>query len=199
MNTFKLEGSKRPRSMRLWKNLKRYLNPKQINILACCGSSSWVLDHNSNTGEQPLIFPEDDQSPTLLEPIYNTLHESYIIGQNHHRAGHDHNDSPTTMNLATALAAERSMESTDRLKMKPLKSIVRLFEEEEVDGVKTAESDQSEGGIGTLCCLCTERNKGAALIPCGHTYCRVCSRSMWSKQGLCPLCNCLIKEILEIF
>ncbi|KAI3815097.1 hypothetical protein L1987_14752 [Smallanthus sonchifolius] len=79
----------------------------------------------------------------------------------------------TTMNLATALAADRrqmNVGHTDGMMVKPLKSIVRLFEIEDRD-VKAAED--GGGVIGSLCCLCTDRYKGAALIPCGHTYCRL--------------------------
>ncbi|CAN1842000.1 hypothetical protein LINPERHAP1_LOCUS36700 [Linum perenne] len=33
------------------------------------------------------------------------------------------------------------------------------------------------------------RHKGAALIPCGHTFCRLCSRELWVQRGNCPLNN----------
>lgn len=152
-----------------------------------CGTSNWVYDMNA--GEEPLMTPAD-QSPAAFEMINPP--PGSCIGQ-----------IPTTMNLATALAADRwqiNVGPTDGMKMKPLKSLVRLFEGIDGGDVKEAEEDDGGGGgVGTLCCLCTERNKGAALIPCGHTYCRVCSRAMWSKQGSCPLCNRSITEILEIF
>lgn len=173
-----------------WKNLKPRLGWNRINILGCCGSSNWVLDNNA--GEQPLMIPED-QSTAAFETINQESCIGHIPGDN------------TTMNLATALAADRrqiNVGPIDGMMLKPLKSVVRLFEE--IDGrdvVKVAANINNRGGegIGTLCCLCTERNKGAALIPCGHTYCRVCSRAMWLKQGSCPLCNRSITEILEIF
>lgn len=173
-----------------WKNLKQRIGWKRINIMGICGTSNWVL-HN-NTGEEPLMT-SGDQSPAALE-IINPPRSS--IGQV---------PAGTTMNLATALAADRrqlNVGATDGMKAEPLKSIVRLFEGIDGRNVKVAEDDDDVSGgrgIGTLCCLCTERNKGAALIPCGHTYCRVCSRAMWSKQGSCPLCNRSITEILEIF
>ncbi|KAK1437372.1 hypothetical protein QVD17_03163 [Tagetes erecta] len=49
------------------------------------------------------------------------------------------------------------------------------------------------------CCVCMVRNKGAAFIPCGHTFCRVCSREVFVKRATCPLCNHFISEILDIF
>ncbi|KAL7598081.1 uncharacterized protein LOC111878857 [Lactuca sativa] len=195
-SSVKTEGSER-RRWPSWKNLKRRLGWKRINIMGICGTSNWVLHTNSE--EEPLMSSAD-QSPAALETINPPT--GSIIGQVPAGGG-------TTMNLATALAADRrqlNVGPTDGLKTtKPLKSIVRLFEG--MDGskvVKVAENDADDNGsgargIGSMCCLCTERNKGAALIPCGHTYCRVCSRAMWSKQGSCPLCNRSITEILEIF
>ncbi|XP_039814275.1 atherin-like [Panicum virgatum] len=50
-----------------------------------------------------------------------------------------------------------------------------------------------------VCCVCMVRHKGAAFIPCGHTFCRLCSRELWVSRGNCPLCNGFIQEILDIF
>ncbi|KAK9733920.1 hypothetical protein RND81_04G101000 [Saponaria officinalis] len=49
------------------------------------------------------------------------------------------------------------------------------------------------------CCVCMVRHKGAAFIPCGHTFCRLCSRELFVQRGNCPLCNNFILEILNIF
>ncbi|KAG6411885.1 hypothetical protein SASPL_124538 [Salvia splendens] len=43
------------------------------------------------------------------------------------------------------------------------------------------------------------RHKGAAFDPCGHSFCRLCSREMWVQGGNCPLCNNYVLEILDIF
>jgi len=50
-----------------------------------------------------------------------------------------------------------------------------------------------------VCCVCMVRHKGAAFIPCGHTFCLLCSRELWVSRGNCPLCNGFIQEILDIF
>ncbi|TVU36047.1 hypothetical protein EJB05_17958, partial [Eragrostis curvula] len=50
-----------------------------------------------------------------------------------------------------------------------------------------------------VCCVCVVRHKGAAFIPCGHTFCRLCSRELWVSRSNCPLCNGFIQEILDIF
>ncbi|XP_042519835.1 peroxisome biogenesis factor 10-like [Macadamia integrifolia] len=82
-------------------------------------------------------------------------------------------------------------------------SLMRLLEEEG-DGVEGVAGDGNRGGGGGegadgMCCVCMGRRKGAAFIPCGHTFCRVCSRELWLNRGSCPLCNRSILEILDIF
>ncbi|KAJ6348646.1 hypothetical protein OIU77_006260 [Salix suchowensis] len=63
------------------------------------------------------------------------------------------------------------------------------------------EEDRGDGSaaIEYTCCVCMVRHKGAAFIPCGHTFCRLCSRELWVQRGNCPLCNGFISEILDIF
>lgn len=75
-------------------------------------------------------------------------------------------------------------------------------EEAEAEGECEEEGDDVEenaGGIEHNCCVCMVRHKGAAFIPCGHTFCRLCSRELWVQRGNCPLCNGFILEILDIF
>ncbi|XP_016456250.2 uncharacterized protein LOC107780230 [Nicotiana tabacum] len=55
------------------------------------------------------------------------------------------------------------------------------------------------GGENNSCCVCMVRHKGAAFVPCGHSFCRLCSRELWVEGGNCPLCNNFILEILDIF
>lgn len=120
----------------------------------------------------------------------------------------------TGMNLATALAAERNLRpagptidaaATTNGGTMPtftqLRSLMGLFEETDGEDRKRREREKQRGGggIDEVCCVCMERNKGAAFIPCGHTYCRVCSREVWLNRGSCPLCNRSITEILDIF
>ncbi|XP_060189683.1 E3 ubiquitin-protein ligase bre1-like [Lycium barbarum] len=107
------------------------------------------------------------------------------------------------VNLATALAAERRFRSVDATAQ--LKTLMRLFEETDGGDEKKRslkwyiKEEGGEGGIDDMCCVCMERNKGAAFIPCGHTYCRVCSRELLLNRGLCPLCNRSINDVLNIF
>ncbi|OAY67857.1 hypothetical protein ACMD2_26255, partial [Ananas comosus] len=66
-------------------------------------------------------------------------------------------ESPVT---ATALAAAAEGEE----------------EAEEEDG---GDDGDAKGGMYHVCCVCMVRHKGAAFIPCGHTFCRLCSRELW--------------------
>ncbi|XWS31276.1 hypothetical protein CRYUN_Cryun23aG0063300 [Craigia yunnanensis] len=68
-------------------------------------------------------------------------------------------------------------------------------EEEEEEEVVV----EASGGTEYTCCVCMVRHKGSAFIPCGHTFCRLCSRELWVQRGNCPLCNGFILEILDIF
>ncbi|CAM0911899.1 unnamed protein product [Alopecurus aequalis] len=52
---------------------------------------------------------------------------------------------------------------------------------------------------GGCCCVCMARAKGAAFIPCGHTFCRGCARELLAGRGRCPLCNAAIVDVLDIF
>lgn len=67
-------------------------------------------------------------------------------------------------------------------------------DEDEDDG----DGDVSENNLNN-CCVCQVRHKGAAFVPCGHSFCRLCSRELWVEGANCPLCNNFILEILDIF
>ncbi|XP_008799397.1 uncharacterized protein LOC103714043 [Phoenix dactylifera] len=101
------------------------------------------------------------------------------------------------MNLAMALAAERDgtiTPFTERL------SLMRLMNEGGEERSKEEGGEgMAEGGEWWGCCVCMGRRKGAAFIPCGHTFCRVCARELWISRGSCPLCNQLILETLDIY
>ncbi|KAK3002651.1 hypothetical protein RJ639_019116 [Escallonia herrerae] len=183
-----MEGVERRRP--LWKNLKHRL--QVLHGMGFCGSS-WGRRIAIREGDELEEAPEDSTD------------------ERHHAGGAggmpaaEHNPTPpctgqvpaiSGMNLATALAADRQSRNVgpvarDPDAEAPVKSLMSLFEE--MDGADGAVDDDS------VCCVCMERDKGAAFIPCGHTYCRVCSRELWLNRGSCPLCNRSIIEILDIF
>ncbi|KAK9992801.1 hypothetical protein SO802_022504 [Lithocarpus litseifolius] len=77
-------------------------------------------------------------------------------------------------------------------------------ENERNEGKGKEEEAEEENGSGSKrgeykCCVCMVRHKGSAFIPCGHTFCRLCSRELMVSRGNCPLCNRFILEILDIF
>ncbi|EFJ09959.1 hypothetical protein SELMODRAFT_447521 [Selaginella moellendorffii] len=49
------------------------------------------------------------------------------------------------------------------------------------------------------CCVCMGRQKGAAFIPCGHTFCRRCCKELQQARGSCPLCNKEISDVLNLY
>ncbi|KAJ8774663.1 hypothetical protein K2173_017109 [Erythroxylum novogranatense] len=70
---------------------------------------------------------------------------------------------------------------------------------DELGDYEEEEEEEMEGGVEHTCCVCMVRHKGAAFIPCGHTFCRLCSRELYVQRGSCPLCKGFILEILDIF
>ncbi|XP_047056339.1 uncharacterized protein LOC124662563 [Lolium rigidum] len=68
-----------------------------------------------------------------------------------------------------------------------------------VDGDGDGDGREEEEQMVRACCVCMVRHKGAAFIPCGHTFCRPCSRDLWRTRADCPLCNAFIHDILHIF
>ena len=53
-----------------------------------------------------------------------------------------------------------------------------------------------KGVVAGCCCVCMARAKGAAFIPCGHTFCRACARELLAGRGHCSLCNAVIVGVL---
>ncbi|VFQ89614.1 unnamed protein product [Cuscuta campestris] len=104
------------------------------------------------------------------------------------------------MNLAAALEAERHyMAVRDGGRIAPARiSLMRLLEET-AEGGDGVEMQSGGGGDAAACCVCMGRRKGAAFIPCGHTFCRVCSAELRLSRGSCPLCNRSILDILHIY
>nr|GMD30111.1 mitochondrial ubiquitin ligase activator of nfkb 1-like [Ipomoea batatas] len=159
-----------------WKSLKSRL--RLLTMLACCGSS------------RNLRVSDMEEEAQL-----QARSRFYIDDSEEEEEEEDAMEMPwRSLNLATALAAERDSRSAGSTAQQ-MKTLVRLFEE--TDG--RDENSTAIGGGESLCCVCMERNRGAALIPCGHTYCRVCSRELWLNKRSCPLCNLSIRETLHIF
>lgn len=76
-----------------------------------------------------------------------------------------------------------------------------IMDDDDDDDDEDEDEEVVSSGVGEYnnCCVCMVRHKGAAFIPCGHTFCRLCSRELWVQRGSCPICNNFILEILDIF
>ncbi|KAE8730594.1 Detected protein of unknown function [Hibiscus syriacus] len=125
-------------------------------------------------------------------------------------------DSPMARNetrqLGTVLALDRALSEREAAAEEPVRmSLMDFLEETELSGPRRTtvnagddeeyevkDTAEASGGMQHTCCVCMVRHKGAAFIPCGHTFCRVCSRELWVQRGNCPLCNGIILEILDI-
>ncbi|XP_061340825.1 uncharacterized protein LOC133287266 [Gastrolobium bilobum] len=181
--------------------------------MGCCGAT-WGFRSASLT-------VRDDGQQEQPHQQQHQLHET-DPGQDPNGSGPEcvgPTPAGSSMNLAAALAAERQLRgpqeepgaggegSRDSVPGTPWRvSLMRLLEETEGggDAAEVVEEEKREGGGGavgndSVCCVCMGRKKGAAFIPCGHTFCRVCSRELWLNRGSCPLCNRSILEILDIF
>ncbi|KAF8780896.1 hypothetical protein HU200_000856 [Digitaria exilis] len=75
----------------------------------------------------------------------------------------------------------------------------RLCDAEEEEAPEEEKEKGKGGGVGGRCCVCVARGKGAAFIPCGHTFCRACAGELRAGRGRCPLCNATIREVLNLF
>ncbi|GFP98956.1 probable E3 ubiquitin-protein ligase lul4 [Phtheirospermum japonicum] len=165
--------------------------------LGCCGAT-WGLGPTTLSVRDAIISAAQDPAENGPAPPC---------------AAQSHSPATTGMNLAAALAAERQLraaldsDSGGGASLGPQSpgtparvSLMRLLEETDgYDGVMMKKEEDGDQGCASVCCVCMGRKKGAAFIPCGHTFCRVCSRELWLNRGSCPLCNRPIIEILDIY
>ncbi|CAI9760252.1 unnamed protein product [Fraxinus pennsylvanica] len=195
-----------------------------LKNIGCCGST-WSL-RSTTVSERDDDEEEYDPPEPQIEAINVNNAQPQIEST---PDCINHSPAASGMNLAAALAAERHLRAVldsdnggidpgpspasnnewydataETAPRTPFRvSLMRLLEETDCwdREVKKGESGAAaESGSGdSVCCVCMGRKKGAAFIPCGHTFCRVCSRELWLNRGTCPLCNRLILEILDIY
>ena len=54
--------------------------------------------------------------------------------------------------------------------------------------------------ILTDCCICMERDKQVAFLPCGHYIaCAQCAKLLQNDTGMCCICSSKIHSILKIY
>ena len=197
-----------------WKNLKQRLG---LKAMGCCGAN-WsprarisILEEDE---EEEVIISRDGNvvNNRIQNQTENSASIPLLVGQQQQQQQQVVPTTGSWMNLAMALEAERNLRATNVAPSgTEVKTLKRLIEETEgVDWNKKKRKDivvvNNVEGVGVvggscdwMCCVCMERKKGAAFIPCGHTFCRVCSREVWVNRGSCPVCNRSILDILDLF
>ncbi|GAB2301043.1 hypothetical protein Dimus_035079 [Dionaea muscipula] len=188
-----------------WKGIKERLRLRRIGF---CGAMWWptyCLPTASSPGSP------SDQDDVVERPMVPVVPAAGSVVTNPDCV----NQAPPAaapMNLAAALAAERQFRPTVpaeddgdggggsvRAPSTPLRvSLIRLLAET-MDGEDEEREGKGGAGFDNVCCVCMERKKGTAYIPCGHTFCRVCSRELWLTRHACSICNRPILGILNIF
>lgn len=162
-----------------WTTLKQRL---RFDWVGCCGKPLTLRLRQSET---PIVVDDDDEEES----------QNRVIDLTGSGTGTELDclTRGVTRNLAEALAEERLAHVTAEETSVAKVPLMRLL----------AESDGCDSttclGSDTLCCVCMGREKGAAFIPCGHMYCRVCSREIWMNRGTCPLCNRSIFDVLDLY
>ncbi|KAL9996068.1 putative transcription factor C2H2 family [Helianthus debilis subsp. tardiflorus] len=151
----------------------------------------------SNSGSVTVTQTVNSTNPLNSPPVSNTNTSSVPDTQTVNVRS-----EPPVEEYERTTTAEESRDGGDGGGAETVK--VSLMSLLEVEG--SAYFDEEEvaaggggGGEYNNCCVCMVRHKGAAFIPCGHTFCRLCSRELFVKRANCPLCNNFILEILDIF
>ncbi|XP_022887968.1 LON peptidase N-terminal domain and RING finger protein 3-like [Olea europaea var. sylvestris] len=145
-------------------------------------------DTNSLSMPGARVDEGDEASPTEAEQVQGEGESEEEMG-NEEGGGEQ---QPVRMSLMALLA------ETDR-EMGLGGSAYSTEEEEDDSGTASAAVAAATTTEYNSCCVCMVRHKGAAFIPCGHTFCRLCCRELLVHRGSCPLCNNYIVEILDIF
>ncbi|KAI3526498.1 hypothetical protein L1887_05754 [Cichorium endivia] len=61
------------------------------------------------------------------------------------------------------------------------------------------EPEEEDIGDYNLCCQCKAKHKNTAFGPCGHTFCKHCTKELHISIGNCPTCSNYMLEILDIY
>ena len=64
---------------------------------------------------------------------------------------------------------------------------------------ESSAQQQEEIPIDLVCKVCYITKKNAAIIFCGHQFCRQCADRVKRESGFCPMCKQPIQSILPLF
>ncbi|KAJ4894538.1 RING/U-box superfamily protein [Raphanus sativus] len=197
-----------PRDKTAWKSLREKLRLKR-------NATVWISSNPIPSLNTPVLNRDNNDSHQLGSLLSNSRNEG---GQS--QPGSAPSGGVTAegrLQLGAVLAEERALSAREEetppvtTDMQPARmSLMELLDENEgqmnLVGGGDGEEEDERGAVEETaaaaeisCCVCMVRSKGAAFIPCGHTFCRLCSRELWVQRGNCPLCNTSISEILDLF
>jgi len=160
------------------------------------------------------VWISSNSIPSLDTPIPNRDSVSHQLGFLLSNSGNVTEEASSVegrIRLGAVLAEERALsareeETPAEREVEPARmSLMELLEENEGQMSFVSVDGEAEEEVAAVtaaeisCCVCMVRSKGAAFIPCGHTFCRLCSRELWVQRGNCPLCNTTILEVLDLF
>ncbi|XP_048619533.1 putative E3 ubiquitin-protein ligase XBAT35 isoform X1 [Brassica napus] len=169
-----------------WKSLREKLRLKRNSDSHQLGS---LLSNSRNEGGQSQ--PESASSGGVTAE--GRLQLGVVLAEERALSAREEETPPVTTDMQPARMSLMELLDENEGQM----SLVEVGGdgEEEERGVV----EETAAAAEISCCVCMVRSKGAAFIPCGHTFCRLCSRELWVQRGNCPLCNTSISEILDLF
>ncbi|KAL1200407.1 hypothetical protein V5N11_032237 [Cardamine amara subsp. amara] len=191
--------TERRRDKTAWKSLRDKLRLKRT-------TTGWISSNLIPSLDNPILTPDNNSNHI------NRL--GFLLSNSETNQTSNDVSDEGRLRLGTVLAEERALSMEVQ---PPRMSLMELLEDNDGQMYDFSEREEAEegeergfcgggGGETTVtvaaelgCCVCMVRSKGAAFIPCGHTFCRLCSRELWVQRGNCPLCNTSILQVLDIF
>lgn len=168
--------------------------------------ASWAVGACSSSAEPSFLVSVRVPVPAAPSSSLPEGHQSHN-GESSGRGGATETPAPETAAVDERVSLIALLEETEvhwsrgERTLPPATLAEALVDEEKED--EEEEEEAAARANGTTLCMCGSvcmvRRWGAAFIPCGHTFCRLCSRKLWASRGNCPLCNGFIIEILNIF
>jgi hypothetical protein len=193
----------RRRDKTAWKSLRDKLRLKRT-------ATGWISSNPIPTLDNHILTPDNDSHRFNRLGFLLTNSETNRSSRDVSDAAEEAAEREGRLRLGTVLAAEREEMQPPRMSLMELleDNDGHMYELSARDEVEVEGRDGCDGGGEAVavtgaaelgCCVCMVRSKGAAFIPCGHTFCRLCSRELWVQRGNCPLCNTAILQVLDIF
>ncbi|MCO5561063.1 hypothetical protein L7F22_014684 [Adiantum nelumboides] len=167
------------------------------NSSAVCASSSTV-EVTAQFSEQSLaLAPRMEPNEINLDSLTNVTTSGTVISTTDSRA----QKQPELANNSARVSLMVLLHEETVASVEIVDTQDEIEEVGQAQTVVPQEEERlvAEEPLALFCCVCMVRRKGAALIPCGHTFCRICSKQLYAGRGACPLCNNLIVQLLDIF